>query len=227
MQAPQLERWTSEANTVVDLTYWLVFFSAALALNLSPGPDLIYILSRSIADGRRVGLASAAGVCTGAFVHVLAASLGLSAILATSATAFAAVKYVGAAYLVYLGIQSLRSAGATWRSAGSPGKDVSPWAAFRQGVLIDVLNPKVAVFFMAFLPQFVRPGHGSEPLQLVMLGTLVICVAIVVEACFVLAASKATRIFRANPTVSVWLDRFLGSVLIGLGIRLAMSEQRR
>ena len=94
-------------------------------------------------------------------------------------------------------------------------------------MLIDVLNPKVAVFFLAFLPQFVRPGHGSEPLQLVMLGTLVICVATVVEACFVLTASKTTHFFRANPTASVWLDRLLGSVLIGLGIRLSLSEQRR
>ncbi|MEZ5636853.1 MAG: LysE family translocator [Burkholderiaceae bacterium] len=212
---------------MVDLTYWLVFFSAALALNLSPGPDLIYILSRSIAHGRRVGLASAAGVCTGAFVHVLAASIGLSAILSTSATAFTVVKYLGAAYLIYLGIQSLRSAGATFNVAKDSETDVSLWKAFRQGVLIDVLNPKVAVFFMAFLPQFVRPGHGSEPLQLVMLGTLVICVAIVVEACFVLVASKATNFFRANPTASLWLDRSLGSVLIGLGIRLALSEQRR
>ena len=175
---------------MVELTYWLVFFSAALALNLSPGPDLIYVLSRSIAHGRRVGLASAAGVWTGAFVHVLAASIGLSAILATSATAFAVVKYVGATYLFYLGVKSLRSAGATFSAVRDTETDVSLWRAFRQGVLIDVLNPKVAVFFMAFLPQFVRPGHGSELIQLVMLGTLVICVAIVVETCLVLAASK-------------------------------------
>jgi RhtB (resistance to homoserine/threonine) family protein len=212
---------------VVDLTYWLVFFSAALALNLSPGPDLIYILSRSIAHGRRVGLASAAGVCTGAFVHVLAAAVGLSAILATSATAFTVVKYIGAAYLIYLGIKSLSSAGATFNSVKDNETNVSLWKAFRQGVLIDVLNPKVAVFFMAFLPQFVRPDHGSQTLQLVVLGTLVICVAIVVEACFVLAASKATNFFRCNPTASVWLDRVLGGVLVGLGIRLALSEQRR
>jgi RhtB (resistance to homoserine/threonine) family protein len=212
---------------MVDITYWFVFFSAALALNLSPGPDLIYILSRSIAHGRRVGLASVAGVCTGAFVHVLAASIGLSAILATSATAFTLVKYVGAAYLIYMGVKSLRSAGAEFSSAKDTETDVSLWRAFRQGVLIDVLNPKVAVFFMAFLPQFVKPGHGGESLQLVMLGTLVICVAIVVEAFFVLVASKATNFFRVNPTASGWLDRILGSVLIGLGIRLALSNHRR
>jgi RhtB (resistance to homoserine/threonine) family protein len=212
---------------MVELTYWLVFFSAAVALNLSPGPDLIYVLSRTIAHGRRVGLASAAEVWIGAFVHVLAASVGLSAILATSATAFAVVKYVGAAYLIYLGVKSLRAAGATFNLAKDTEADISLWRAFRQGVLIDVLNPKVAVFFMAFLPQFVRPGHGSALIQLVMLGTLIICVAVVVETCLVLAASKATNFFRANPTASVWLDRVLGSVLIGLGIRLALSEHRR
>ena len=212
---------------MVDPTYWLVFFSAAIALNLSPGPDLIYILSRSVAHGSRVGLASSAGVCTGAFVHVLAASLGLSAILATSTTAFTVVKYVGAAYLIYLGVKSLRSAGATFSLAGDTETDVSLWGAFRQGVLIDVLNPKVAVFFMAFLPQFVRPGQGSERLQLIILGALVIFVAIVIESFFVLAATKTTDFFRANPTAPVWLDRLLGGVLIGLAIRLALSEQRR
>lgn len=212
---------------MIDLTYWLVFLSAAVALNVSPGPDLIYILSRSVAHGRKVGLASAAGVCTGAFVHVLAVSVGLSAVLATSATAFTIVKYLGAAYLIYLGIKSLRSAGASFGSTAEARSSVSAWQAFRQGVLIDVLNPKVAIFFMAFLPQFVRQGHGSETSQLIFLGTLVICVAIVVEACFVLAASRATNFFRSNPTASIWLDRILGSVLIALGIRLALSEQRR
>lgn len=119
--------------------------AAPLALNLSPGPDLISILSRSIAHGRRVGLPSAAGVCTGAFVRVLAASVGLSAILATSATAFTVVKYVGAAYLIYRGIKSLRSAGSTFGSARDTEQHVSLWRAFRKGVLIDVLNPKVSL----------------------------------------------------------------------------------
>lgn len=106
-------------------------------------------------------------------------------------------------------------------------KNVSIWEAFRQGVLIDVLNPKVAVFFMAFLPQFVRPEKGGESMQMVMLGTLVICVAIFVEAFFVSIAARSTQFFRRNPAASVWLDRYLGSILIGLGIRLALSEQRQ
>lgn len=212
---------------MTDLNYWLLFFTAAIALNISPGPDLLYILSRTIAQGAKVGWASAAGVCTGAIVHVLAAAFGLSAILAASAVAFTVVKYVGAAYLLYLGVQALRSRGAGMDLAAAPERiAVTPWQAFRQGILVDVLNPKAAIFFMAFLPQFVRPSRGSAPLQLVVLGLLVILVAIIVETLFVLAAARSTDFFRRNPKASVWLDRALGSIFITLGIRLALAEQR-
>ena len=209
-----------------DLSYWCIFFSAALALNLTPGPDLMYVLSRTIAQGRRVGLASAAGLSTGALVHVTAAAFGLSAILATSAFAFAMVKYAGACYLLYLGIQALRSGGSRFDRHPREAKTIRPWQAYRQGILVDVLNPKVAIFFMAFLPQFVRPGHGAVSLQLLLLGLLVIAVAIIVDASFVLAAARTTRYFRSHPQASLWLDRLLGSVFVGLGLRLALAEQR-
>ena len=212
---------------MTDLNYWLVFFTAAIALNVSPGPDLIYILSRTIAQGSKVGLASAAGVCSGAIVHVLAAAFGLSAILAASATAFSIVKYVGAAYLLYLGVQALKSQGNTLElTAQKETITVTPWQAFRQGVLVDVLNPKAAIFFMAFLPQFVRQDHGNSSLQLVVLGLLVILVAIIIESLFVLAAARSTNFFRRNPRASVWLDRTLGTIFISLGIRLALTEHR-
>lgn len=207
------------------MSYWCLFFSAALALNLAPGPDLMYVLSRTVAQGTRVGLASAAGVSTGALVHVAAASLGVSAILATSALAFALVKYVGAVYLLFLGVQALRSKGTRFDHLNDSGSG-SPWQAYRQGVLVDVLNPKVAIFFMAFLPQFVRPGHGTVAIQLLLLGLLVIGVAIVVDSAFVLVAGRATDYFRQNPRLSAWLDRLLGSIFIGLGVRLALTEQR-
>jgi len=212
---------------MTDLNYWLVFFTAAVALNVSPGPDLIYILSRTIAQGVKVGLASAAGVCSGAIVHVLAAAFGLSAILAASATAFTIVKYVGAAYLLYLGVQALKSkGGALELTAQKENVTVTPWQAFRQGVLVDVLNPKAAIFFMAFLPQFVRPDHGSSSVQLVVLGLLVIFVAILIESLFVLAAARSSHFFRSNPKASAWLDRALGAIFISLGIRLALAEHR-
>lgn len=206
----------------------MVFFSAALALNLSPGPDLLYVFSRTLSGGRRIGIISACGVCSGALVHVVFAALGISAILATSALAFTVVKYVGAAYLLYLlylGFQALRSAGAGGTLMPKAVPQATAWKAYRQGVLVDLLNPKAAIFFMAFLPQFVRPEHGAVPLQLLVLGVLVVVVAIVVECALVLLAARATTALRSNPAVSQWLDRALGSILIGLGIRLGLSER--
>ncbi len=205
-------------------SYWLIFFSAALAINISPGPDLIYILSKTIAQGKKVGIASSLGVCSGALVHVFAAALGLSAILATSATAFSVVKYIGAAYLIYLGLQALRSKGMSFEIPIKNNIKTSAWKAFRQGALVDILNPKVAIFFMAFLPQFIRPEVGHDSAQILILGVLVILVAIPVEFLLVFTAAQTTGFFRENRKFSVWLDRIMGSVLIGLGVRLALSE---
>lgn len=187
---------------------------------------MIYIISRTIAHGRRVGLASAAGVCTGALFHVFAAAAGISAILATSPIAFNVAKYVGAAYLLFLGGQSFRSKGMVVDEPSSSAiiQKVSPFRAYGQGVLIDALNPKVAIFFMAFLPQFVRPEFGNVTMQLVGLGMLVILVAIVVESGFVLTAAYSTTFFRRHPATSAWLDRALGGILVVLAIRLALAE---
>jgi len=208
---------------MTDPAYWLVFFSAALLLNLVPGPDLIYILSRTIAQGQRVGVASSLGVCTGALVHVVAAALGLSAILATSTVAFTVVKYIGAAYLIYLGIQALRSGTSLIAISATTSPSVTPWVAFRQAVLVDILNPKVAVFFMAFLPQFVRPEIGHPGWQIVGLGLLVILVGALVELSFVVMAARATHFLRAHTRFAAWLERALGAIFLGLGIRLILS----
>ena len=208
----------------MESSYWVIFFSAAVAINISPGPDLIYILSKTIAQGRKIGIASSLGVCSGALVHVFAAALGLSAILATSAIAFTIVKYIGATYLIYLGIKVLRSRGTTFDLPEKKGRTITAWEAFRQGALVDVLNPKVAIFFMAFLPQFVRPELGYPSLQILFLGILVILVAVVIETFIVLSAAQTTNFFRRNRRFSVWLDRILGSILIGLGMRLALLE---
>lgn len=210
----------------MNYSYWLIFLSAAIAINISPGPDLIYIISRTIAQGRKIGFASSLGVCSGALVHIFAAGFGLSAILATSIFAFSVVKYVGAAYLVYLGIKALRSKGTTFDMPLKDNLDTTPWQAFRQGVMVDVLNPKVAIFFMAFLPQFVRPELGHTSIQIIGLGILVILMAIVVEFSIILVAAKTTNFFRRNQKFSVWLDRVLGSVLIGLAVRLALTKNR-
>lgn len=208
-----------------DPQHWLLFFSAALAINISPGPDVVYILSNTVAHGRRIGFASSFGVCTGALVHVFAAAFGLSAIIVTSATAFAIVKWAGAAYLVYLGIKTLASAGQAF--VPGPGKLPRPsfFLAFRRGMMVDILNPKVAVFFMAFLPQFVDPALGYMAAQLVLLGVLAIAVAVAVEAGYVLGSAGLTASLRKNPGLGRWLDRLLGGILIGLGLRLAFQER--
>src|SRR5688572_237462 len=208
-----------------DLNHWIVFFTAALALNLSPGPDIAYIVSNTVAHGKRHGFAASFGVCSGAIVHVLAAAFGLSAILAASALAFSAVKWVGAAYLIYLGIRALMTAGAGFAIDGNPRKRHSTITVYRQGFMIDVLNPKVAVFFIAFLPQFADPALGHIPAQLVLHGALVIAVGLAVEAVIVLIAARFTAALRRNPKIGLWLDRALGTVLIGLGLRLALQQR--
>ena len=205
-------------------SYWLLFLSAAIAISIAPGPDLIYIISKTIAQGRKIGFASPLGVSSGALAHVFAAALGLSAILATSAIAFGIVKYFGVVYLIYLGIKSLRSKGTTFDAPDKKNKESTPGQAFRQGVLIDVLNPKVAIFFMAFLPQFIRPEMGNTSLQLIGLGFLVNLTAIVIEFAIVLTASQTTTFFLKNRKFSIWLDRVLGTVLIALAVRLALTE---
>lgn len=209
-----------------DLSFWLLFFSTALALNIAPGPDLLYILTKTIANGKRVGVASALGVCTGALFHVGLASLGLSAILVSSALAFSIVKYIGVGYLLYLAYKSFRSAGTSLNITSADKPKESAWKAFKQGVLVDILNPKVAIFFMAFLPQFIRDGHGTVPIQLLYLGLLVVAVAVVVEVTYVLLAFKLTKKIRSSKRVSVLLDRVIGTVFVALGIKLAVSTSK-
>ncbi len=206
-----------------DLNYWIIFLSTAFALNIAPGPDLLYILTKTIANGKKVGIAASLGVCTGALFHVFLAAFGLSAIIASSAIAFTIVKVIGACYLLYLAYQSFRSSGTNLDILVADTSEETPFSAFKQGVLIDVLNPKVAIFFMAFLPQFIRNDHGSIPLQLLYLGLIIVIVAIVVEVIYVLIVSKLTEKIRGSQKISMWLDRVVGTIFLGLGIKLATS----
>lgn len=209
-----------------DLSFWLLFFSAVLALNISPGPDLIYILSNTFAHGKKVGIASAFGVCTGALFHVAAASLGLSAILVSSSFAFTIVKFIGVTYLLYLAYQSFRSAGSSLDINAQVQPQKSSWTAFKQGLLVDILNPKVAIFFMAFLPQFVRDEavYGSVPVQLLYLGLLIIAMAIVVELLYILLATKLVNKLKKSKSMGAIIDRLVGTIFVALGIKLAISS---
>ncbi|MFG6178143.1 LysE family translocator [Halomonas sp. THAF12] len=204
------------------LTHWMTFLSAAVLLNLAPGPDMAFILGQTARHGRRGGVAAMLGVWSGAGGHVIMAALGLSAILATSALAFSLVKWIGAAYLVWLGIQALRGAG-DGESTATPAAILRPGAIYRQGVLVSLLNPKVAIFFLAFLPQFVVDGAGPASLQLALHGALIIAVAALIEPPLVLLGARLAGALRGQRRLGAWLERGLGALFIGLGMRLALS----
>jgi threonine/homoserine/homoserine lactone efflux protein len=199
-----------------------VFVAAGVALNLAPGPDTLYILARSGAGGTRAGIASALGIAGGSVLHTLAAALGLSAILASSALAFAVVKYVGAAYLVWLGVRLLLQKGSAPDAVALQGADVR--AAFRQGLLTNVLNPKVALFFLAFLPQFVDPAAPDAMLGFLLLGLTFVATGLL--WCLVLArlGGAIGAFLRRRPAFGTWLDRAAGAVFVGLGIKLAAQR---
>ena len=208
---------------MMSLHSYLLFVLAAIALILVPGPDMLYMLGRCVAQGRRAGILSAIGFNLGGYVHITAAVLGLSAILAASATAFTVVKWAGAAYLVYLGISTL------WRkerplaveavAGGVRGRTIL-WQAF----LSDVLNPKVALFFLALLPRFVDKDAPHPALQILLLGLTVSVIALPTNILIVCCADRITGSFRRNASVSLWLRKGLGVLFIALGLRIAAEK---
>ncbi|MCW1412614.1 LysE family translocator [Rhizobium sp. 1AS11] len=207
-----------------SFAHWLAFLSAAVLLNLSPGPDIAFILGHTMRSGKRAGFSALFGVWSGACLHVLMAALGLSAILAASAVAFSTVKWIGAAYLVWLGIQALRSGGGNGLIKAA-GESLSVARIYRQGILVSLLNPKVAIFFLAFLPQFVVEGAGPAWAQLMLHGGLIIVVAAFIEPPLVLLGGRLADALRHNQKVGLWLDRGLGALFVALGVRLALSSR--
>lgn len=206
------------------LIHWGAFFSAAVLLNLSPGPDMAFILGQTVRGGRPAGFAAMLGIWAGAFVHVVTAAVGLSAVLATSAIAFTFVKWAGVLYLIWIGMTALRSKGGHFYADGEPSARFARHI-FRQGVLVAILNPKVAIFFLAFLPQFVVEGAGPAWAQLLLHGSLIIAVAACIELPLVLAGARLTAALKERQQLGQWLDRALGTLLVGLGVRLALSDR--
>lgn len=207
-----------------SLAHWATFLTAAVLLNLCPGPDMAFIIAQTARGGVKAGFSAMFGVWSGAFTHVIFAALGLSAVLAASATAFSVVKWIGALYLIWLGVQAFRSQ----RSVSAAQPRISPkdlMKIFRQGVFVAALNPKVAIFYLAFLPQFVEVGAGPVSAQLFLHGSLIIVVAAFIEPPLVLIGGKVTGYLSNNVTVSRWMDRGLGALFVGLGLKLATSDR--
>jgi threonine/homoserine/homoserine lactone efflux protein len=208
----------------LGIQHFGAFVLACIALALTPGLDTFYILARSGREGRAVGMAAVLGINAGCIVHTLAAVLGISAILMTSAQAFAALKYLGAAYLLWIGLRMLLSRQGTRAPTTTRGHGLG--AAFRQGMLTNVLNPKVALFFLAFLPQFVSMRAPHPQLGLAVLGLSFIAVGFVWSMVLALLGGQVHRVLDARPRVGQWMDRVCGTVLLGFGIRLAMQRQQ-
>ncbi|MCI0348305.1 MAG: LysE family translocator [Acidobacteriales bacterium] len=207
-----------------DLHALTVFVIAALIILVVPGPAVLYITARSIDQGRLAGVVSVLGVATGALVHVAAAALGISAVLLSSALAFSVVKYLGAAYLIYLGIRKLMI-----REELQPleaRSDQKLARIFFQGIVVNVLNPKTALFFFAFIPQFVDPARGSVALQIMLLGGLFAIMGVLSDGTYAVLAGTLGQWLKGNLRVLRAQRYFAGSVYIGLGLTTAFADAK-
>ncbi|MEY3054054.1 MAG: hypothetical protein RL550_577 [Actinomycetota bacterium] len=205
-----------------DLSSVITFAIASLALLVIPGPAVIYVLNRSVSDGREVGFAAVAGLELGNFVHVIAASVGLSAVLATSATAFNAVKWLGVGYLVFVGIRTLATVPNTIAGAMP---SMSRPRAFRQGVVVNTLNPKVALFFLSYLPQFIDPDNGAAWSQSLVLGSIFVAIGCLTDGTYAFTASALRQVLvsgRALPFVQRYVA---GTVFVALGVMASTTSR--
>jgi len=203
---------------------WL-FVLSGLLLNVTPGPDTLYIVGRSSSQGTRAGIVAALGIGTGALVHVCAAALGLSALLAASAAAFTTVKIIGAAYLVYVGISLIRSKGPPQSLPVSPNhRQTSIRTIFFQGFLTNVLNPKVALFFLAFLPQFVSSDAASKPLAFLFLGVIFDLNGTIWNLFVAWSTAGISRRLAAGGWFKTWFNRCVGGLFVFVGVRLALAH---
>jgi len=205
-----------------------LFAVAAVTLLLIPGPAVLYIVTRSVDQGRAAGLASVCGVHVGTLLHVAAAALGLSALLVSSATAYDTVRWLGAAYLVWLGVRRLlaRDEDVPEAAAGPDAHRVGLGRVFAQGVVVNVLNPKTALFFFAFLPQFVDTSRGSVPSQVVVLGAAFVLLGLLSDGAYALLASTGAGWLRRRPRVARTSRLVSGGVLISLGVTTALAGSR-
>ena len=204
--------------------YWL-FIATAIILVITPGQDTFFILGRSLSGGRSAGIAAALGITAGSVVHTFAAALGLSALLATSPYAFMTVKLAGAAYLVYIGIRALATRASGLPGGDTPVADDGRWSAFRQGVLSNLLNPKVALFFLALMPQFIEATSTYKVGAFLALGLSFVTLGVAWCLVLAIAAAKLRGAFVRRPSMANVLNKMAGAMFIALGLKLATARQ--
>ena len=200
-----------------------LFFLSAIFLSITPGPDTIYILGRAISQEANSGTASVLGISTGVLIHTIAAAIGLSTILATSALAFKIIKLIGAVYLIYLGITLILTSKNTDLLSKNKASANGFWKIYRQGVITNVLNPKVALFFLSFLPQFINPNQGNVT-SFLLLGLIYVFICTIWYLIFAGFSSAIAMVFKKNPVWIRTINKISGSIFVGLGLHLAFSK---
>lgn len=208
---------------MIDPLVLLTYVAVVAGFVFIPGPATLLTVARATSSGTRAGLATAIGIAAGDVIHTAMAIIGLSAVIYASAFAFSVIKYLGAAYLIWLGLRALFSA--TGAGNDTPQRPITPRQAFRQAIIAEVLNPKTALFFVAFLPQFVDPARGAVMFQLAVFGLVLVGLGLASTVFFALTAGQIGHILRHNQTVRTWQNRVVGAIYVGLGVRLALQER--
>jgi Putative threonine efflux protein len=210
-------------RTLIEQSQLIYFIAASAALTLLPGPDILFVLTQSISQGKKAGIATASGLSTGVLVHTTAAALGISALVYKSALAFEIVKYVGAAYLLYLAWHALKESEELIFSA--PVREINTFALYRRGIFMNVLNPKVAIFFLAFLPQFVNIDSGNIPTQMILLGIIFMVQAwLIFSTISVFAGTVGEKIIQ-KPGIGRCIKWGKAGIFTFIGIKLALSHK--
>ncbi len=204
---------------------YIVFVLSGVLLNLTPGNDTLYILTRSIAQGRKAGIFSVLGISTGGLTHTVLASLGLSVVLSRSIFLFTLLKFVGAAYLIFLGLKAFLSKPALFDDPVSIEKGIDYRKIYTQGYLTNLFNPKVALFFLSFLPQFINPTASNSPIPFLILGCTFLTTGTIWCMFLALAASALSGVLRRSPRISAIMQKLCGAVFVGLGLKLALEKR--
>lgn len=207
----------------IDITLLPVFLTAVFLLMIIPGPDMVFVTANALGGGRRAGFASVLGVSTGAYLHIMAAALGISAIFMTSETAYNVIRFAGAGYLAWLGIKFIRSKESMISIDPARRKPLS--SIYRQGVVTNLLNPKAALFTLSFVPQFVVPEIGPVSLQILALGLVIVVVMILVDLPLVLASGYFAEFLSQRTGAGNWLGKAMGALLVGLAVYVAIARK--